>query len=271
MVESNKGIPFHIKLADMVIRIEPIFDYIKEYCKEYITDEPEDFTVTIKAADISFERECSIKEAAKEGSSVIEFSDAYLETLAVYRQIAEKLPKFHVLLFHGSVIAVDMAGYLFTAASGTGKSTHTRLWREFFGGRAIMVNDDKPLLRVTENGIISYGTPWNGKHRLSTNISVPLKAICVLTRDKVNHIEEIQPGEAYQMLLQQTYRPSDKASMVQTLELIDEMMKHTRFYKLGCNMNLEAAKVAFDGMNVKLREDFKTVIEQRSYDDKNNL
>ena len=112
-----------------------------------------------------------------------------------------------------------------------------------------MVNDDKPLLKVTGDNVIAYGTPWNGKHRLSTNISVPLKAICVLTRDTNNHIEEIGPENAYQILLQQTYRPMNQAAMLQTLKLVDGMKKNTKFYRLGCNMNSEAARVAFQGMN----------------------
>lgn len=253
MIIKSERTPFHIRLAGVAIRIEPIYDYMEEYCRDYITNEPAEFTVRTEYADIAFEREKSVKEAEKSGSPVMEFSDAYLETLAVYRKISETLPLFNVILFHGSVIAVDGMGYLFTAKSGTGKSTHTRLWREQFGNRAVMVNDDKPLLKITDDGVSACGTPWNGKHRLSTNISAPLKAVCVLTRDKVNHIEEIEPREAYQMLLQQIYRPIDKAAMAQTLKLIDGMMKHTRFYRLGCNMEPEAAKVAFEGMNGELK------------------
>lgn len=245
MDENKRSNSFHIMLADTVFRIEPMFAYVQEYCREYITEEPAGFTVRTEAADIAFEYERSAKEAV--------FSEAYLETLAVYRQIAERLPMLDTLLFHGSVIAVDGIGYLFTAKSGTGKSTHTRLWREYFGSRAVMINDDKPLLKVTENGIMVYGTPWNGKHRLSTNTSVPLKAICILTRATNNHIEEIRPAEAYQMLLQQTYRPADIGAMVQTMKLIDEVMKKTAFYRLGCNMEPEAAIVAFKGMNGGIR------------------
>ena len=255
MTENNRAIPFRIKLADVVIRIEPMYDYMKEYCQEYITEEQAAFAVRTEPEDIAFERERSRREAEREGSPVMEFSDAYLETLAVYRQIAERLPMLDTLLFHGSVIAVDGMGYLFTAKSGTGKSTHTRLWRERFGNRAVMVNDDKPLLKVTEDSVIAYGTPWDGKHRLSTNCSVPLKAICILTRSEENHIEEISPGEAYQMLLQQTYRPKNGTFMLQTLELIDRVMKNIRFYRLGCNMSPEAARVAFEGMNGDKTED----------------
>ena len=84
--------------------------------------------------------------------------DDYLETLAVCRKIAERMPEYDTFLFHGSCIAVDGVGYLFTAKSGTGKSTHTRLWRELLDNRATMVNDDKPLIRIADDGLVIYGT-----------------------------------------------------------------------------------------------------------------
>ena len=79
---------------------------------------------------------------------------------------------------------MDGQAVLFTAKSGTGKSTHTKLWRDLFGERAVMVNDDKPLLRILKDGVLVCGTPWDGKHRLSTNCALPLKAICILERGK---------------------------------------------------------------------------------------
>lgn len=155
---------------------------------------------------------------------------------------------YDTLLLHGSCVAVDGVGDLFTAKSGTGKSTHTRLWREVFGTRAVMVNDDKPLIRVTETGAIVYGTPWNGKHRLGENISVPLHAICVLERDTVNHIEPVEKKSIYPILLQQTHRPQDSAKMMKMLNLVDRLAANVELYRLGCNMEPNAAKVAYEGM-----------------------
>lgn len=136
-------------------------------------------------------RENVLREKRIRTDQAAEYTDAYLETLAVYRKIAEWMPMYNTLLFHGSVIAVDGKAYLFTAKSGTGKSTHTRLWREYFGERAVMINDDKPLLRITQEGVFAYGTPWDGKHRLSTNISAPLAGICILRRGNDNSIRMI--------------------------------------------------------------------------------
>ncbi|MCR5599449.1 MAG: hypothetical protein K6G33_01710 [Ruminococcus sp.] len=235
------------KIADKVVEVNSIYDEVHEYCSEYLTDTSADYSVTTTQADIDYEREKSAREDEIEGIPVRNFSDSYLEELAVYRKIAEKMIDYDTLLFHGSVVAVDGVGYLFTAKSGTGKSTHTRLWREYFGERAVMVNDDKPLLHISDT-VTAYGTPYNGKHRLGTNTSVPLKAICILTRAADNHIEPITREQAYTMLLQQVYRPADMLKMAKTLELVDRLADSAKLYRLGCNMDISAAKIAFEGM-----------------------
>lgn len=173
------------------------------------------------------------------------FSESYLETLAVYRKIADKLLDYDTILFHGSAVAVDGVGYLFTAKSGTGKSTHTRLWREMLGERAVMINDDKPLIRVSESGIIVYGTPWDGKHRLSTNIGVPLKALCILERAAENSITGITKSDAYNILVQQVNRPSAPQKLIKTLQLIDRLAENVKLYRIGCNMNPQAAEISY--------------------------
>lgn len=235
------------KIADKVVEVNSIYDEVHEYCSDYQTDEPADYSVTTTQADIDFERQKSAREDEIEGIPIRHFSDSYLEELAVYRKIAEKMLDFDTVLFHGSVVAVDDVGYLFTAKSGTGKSTHTRLWREYFGDRAVMVNDDKPLLHIADT-VTAYGTPYNGKHRLGTNTSVPLKAICILTRSADNHIEPITREQAYTMLLQQVYRPAGMLKMAKTLELVDRLADSVKLYKLDCNMDISAAKIAFEGM-----------------------
>lgn len=239
---------FKIRLADKIIEISAIHKYIADYCKEYISTGISDFSVQVTQSDIDFEREKSKQEDIKENIPIRHFSDDYLETLAVYRKIADEMLEYNTILFHGSVVSVDNIGYLFTAKSGTGKSTHTSLWREFFKERAVMVNDDKPLLRVTENGVTAYGTPWNGKHRLSTNIGVPLNAICVLERSDENHIEKVTAESVYNMLVQQVYRPQNPQKLLRTLQLIDAMADNVNFYRLGCNTDISAAETAYNGM-----------------------
>ena len=237
-------------LADMCIGICSLYDEVQRMCADYKApaEATPDFVVTTTQADIDEENRQSDATRKEEGLPPYTFDAPYLETLAVYRKIAEACVSRGRLLMHGSVIAVDGRAYMFTARSGTGKSTHVRLWRQLFGERAVMVNDDKPLLRVTPEGTAIYGTPWDGKHRLSTNMSAPLQAICILTRAAENTIREIKPSEAMTMLIQQTYRPADTNAFLDTLTLIDMMAKHVHFYLLGCNMNPDAARVSSQAM-----------------------
>ena len=236
------------KIADKVIEVTSMYEKVHSYCCDYETDEAADFSVIISQEDIDFETQREIRCAEREGREPLASSDDYREELAVYRKIAEKMPDYDTILFHGSVIAVDGQGFLFTAKSGTGKSTHTRLWREYLGEKAVMVNDDKPLLKITDSGVVAYGTPYNGKHRLGCNMSVPLKAVCILTRGEKNSIVRIDKFEAYAMLLQQVYRPLRTLQMAKTLRLIDELSEKTELYRLACNMDIEAAEVAYNGM-----------------------
>ena len=227
------------RIADVVISVSSIHENVHRLCRDYAwTDGEPEIEVVIHQEDIEYERERADRPC----------TDSYLETLAVYRRIAEKMPAFDTFLFHGSCVAVDGAGYLFTAKSGTGKSTHTRLWRELLGEKAVMINDDKPLIRMTENGAAIYGTPWDGKHRLSTNTCVPLKAVCVLERAEENRIRRISVSEAYPVLLQQTYRPSDGLAMAKTLDLTDRLAASVSLWRLGCNMDLSAAELAYEAM-----------------------
>ena len=240
------------KLAEHTVSIRSLHKRVHAMCRDYwIAEEAPEIEISTSQADIDAERKKSEEEDRLEGIPVRHFSDAYLETLAVYRKLADALLTYDTVLFHGSCISVDGEGYLFTAKSGTGKSTHTRLWREAFGSRAVMVNDDKPLLRIRESGVTAFGTPWDGKHRLSSNISVPLKAICILERGEQNEIQSIDLVEAYPMLLQQVNKPGETQRMLKTLQLLERLNETVGLYRLRCNMEPEAARIAFEGMHDK--------------------
>jgi hypothetical protein len=239
---------FTIKIAGQVVAVSAMFDSSRDYCKEYLCDEKAAFAVQISARDLALEREKSAKTDLAEGKTLRKLSDSALEVTAIQRKIAEQLFEKDILLMHGSVVAVDGEAYLFTAKSGTGKSTHSRLWRQVLGERAKMVNDDKPFLRITREGVLACGSPWNGKHRLGENISVPLKAICILERDAENSIGKISAADALGMLLQQTNRPQMGCLMPKYLELVDALSRHVEFYRLRCNQNPEAALVAYRAM-----------------------
>lgn len=236
------------EIAGIVIEVNSIYKEVHDYCSEYKSDRKPDFSVIITKKDIDYERSKSVREDVAEGRKIRNFPDSYLEELAVYRKIADKMVDYNTILFHGSVVAVDGQGYMFTAKSGTGKSTHTRLWREYLGEKAVMVNDDKPMIHIEKDKVIVYGTPYNGKHRLGCNIAVPLKSLCILERSENNVINRITKPQAYPTLLQQVYRPDSVGKMKKILTLVDSLTEYTQLYRLRCNMDISAAEMSYNKM-----------------------
>lgn len=238
---------FCIDAAGCIFGISAIYETTESFCGKYITDDPPDFQIEIDSSDIEFER-TRFKKLKNGEAGQYSYSDQYFETLALCRKISEQLPHMNRILFHGAAVSADGAGYIFAAKSGTGKSTHARLWREYLGEHVIMINDDKPILEITDEGVYVYGSPWDGKHHLSNRICCPLKSICFLSRDTTNYIRQVNSKDVYPMLLQQVYRPLSSISMQKTLLLIDKLKASAAFYSLHCNMENEAAVISYNGM-----------------------
>lgn len=162
----------------------------------------------------------------------------------------KELLKFDGFMLHSSAVVVDGRAYLFSAPSGTGKSTHTSLWLEVFGERAYILNDDKPALRFFENGgVIAYGTPWSGKSDLNVNTGVPVQGICVLERAEENFILPMSDGDAAFSILNQTIRPTEESAMLSLLDYVDRLVRTVPVWRMGCNISPEAAHTAYNAMS----------------------
>ena len=234
---------FTIGLAGKNIHVKSLYDEVYFLCHDYITGQEPDLTVTIDPEDIAYERLKNAQEARVEGIPAVDYSDSYLETLAVYRKIASEMLAYDTMLMHGAVVAVDDKAWLFTAPSGTGKTTHINLWLENIPG-SFVVNGDKPLVSVGED-VTAYGTPWAGKEVMHKNIGVSLCGIVFLERGEANSIVRIPFSQALPEIVQQSFRPDDRASLENTLRLIGELGKRVPLYRLKCNMMPEAALVAY--------------------------
>ena len=212
------------------------------------SDAAVDFSVSVSEEDIEFERMKSAEQDEADGIPVRHFSDCYLETLAVLRHIADRLPEFNAILFHGSVIAYKGRAYMFTAPSGTGKTTHVRMWLEQLP-EAYVLNGDKPFLKADAEGkILACGNPWQGKENYGCNEMLPLEAICLLERAPDNHISEIDLNSALPALMRQTHHPAN--GIVDSLRVLGQVSSNVRLYRLGCNTDPEAAQVSSRAMLV---------------------
>ena len=239
---------FMMEVAGSVFAVQPLFESTRAYCANYLTDREPEFSVAVDRADLVQEQRLLDIEADEEGLKRRKFSDMFLERSVIQRRVAEALIGKDTLMLHGSTVAVDGQAYLFTAPCGTGKSTHTRLWREVFGDRAVMVNDDKPFLRITSDGVLACGSPWTGKHGLGSNVSFPMKGICILSRGSENRIRLLAPEDAADFLRSQCFVPEDSEQAGRALELLDRLIRMVSLWQMECTKQPEAAITAHQAM-----------------------
>lgn len=230
---------FIVKLADICIEINSVYPELKNFLKDYlVSDTTPDFSITINEDEILAEREATSDK---------QFSSTYLETLATLRKLAEILPSYNRILMHGASISYHGQAYLFTAPSGTGKSTHIRLWKKYLGDDVKIVNGDKPFISLDGEPSI-YGSPWAGKENWHRNCCMPLKGICFVQRGTKNSIRNIEPFECLSLLFKQVYLPSSAEAAGLTLELVDALTKKVPLYLLTCDMSEEAVQCSFEGL-----------------------
>ena len=105
------------------------------------------------------------------------------------------------VLTHASSVIYEGRAYLFLGKSGTGKSTHSRMWQTALYN-VVLMNDDHPVLRVGEDGTTTaYGSPWSGKTPCYKNISAPLGGIVRISRAPYNKARRLVPIQAYASLM----------------------------------------------------------------------
>lgn len=225
---------FVICLAELNIAIENKYDYIKAMCRDYITDHKADFCVSASDEEI---------QAEDKGTG---FDKGYLESLAIYRKIAEKVIKYNAFLLHGVVVEVNQCGVAFLARSGVGKSTHARLWQELLKDNLTVVNGDKPLIRLIDGKTFAYGTAWAGKENIHTNTKTELKKMCFIERSADNECIKLEKKVVFKKLIAQIYRPTSTELFLKTLEFITEVIENTEFYLIKCNTDISAAMVAYE-------------------------
>ncbi len=226
-----------ILLSDLKIQIDFKHNYMSQFCKDYIAHFDKADITAVASED------AVLKEKELVPSAPIEAC----ESLCIYRDIAEKLPNFNRIVFHGAAIEHGGEAYLFTAPSGTGKTTHINLWRKHLGDKVNMINGDKPIISVSDNTIV-YGTPWAGKEGYQRNTYAPLKAICILKQGTTNNIIRLDTNDAIKHLMCQVYMPKDVEALSKTMSLIGKIIENIPVYMLECDISQEAFKASYNAM-----------------------
>jgi hypothetical protein len=228
-----------LRVADVNIDINYRYETMIKQCEAYKAD----FDKSNIKIDISDEELLNYQKDAPH----LTLND--LEYIYTGAAFYEAFLYFNGFLLHSSGICKDGYAYLFSADPGTGKSTHTSLWRKYFGDDDVkIINDDKPAIRLEDDEIYVYGTPWSGKTDQNINMRNKLGAIVFLERSEDNWVEEITPQEAIPLIMMQTIRPRNPERMGKLLDLLDKVLSNTKLYRLGCNISEEAVRVSYEAI-----------------------
>ena len=225
------------KIADLIVEMNPKFNNTLERAKPFLYDGSRDADFELKISDKYLDQ---LMSKAAEGVTVEQ-----MENFALSGVFNRAAIKYGVMLVHSSALIYNNGAYLFSADSGVGKSTHTKLWLKAFGDKVHIMNDDKPVVRLYDNHAQAYGTPFDGGSGIALNENYPLKAIIFIERGEENSVRIPENKEIIQKLYFQTAHIVNRETAEKMLINMERLLHLTKFYVLTCNMDISAAYTAY--------------------------
>ena len=232
------------RIADLDIDIQNRHSYTERICRSYLAPQQANADLTAEPNPDEYETDRLVVPTA---------TDGYLESLSIYRSISHQLLGFGGFILHASVVEREGMAFAFCAKSGTGKTTHCRLWLDRFPDARI-INGDKPLVRIFDETPYVYGTPWCGKENDQVNTRAPLGGLCFLERAPSNSITPIPKSEAVSRLFPQLLIPKTPDAMNALLDLVETFVENVPAYLLKCNMQPEAAEISYRALSNGARQ-----------------
>ena len=225
-------------IADLVTELTPKYNTLKKLCEPFIYKGERSTDIKLSVTD----EYISKLHSRMTDKSTIENAEEFAYSGVFNRAII----KHNAMLIHSSAVCYEDKAYLFSAGSGVGKSTHTKLWLDAFPDKAEIINDDKPVVRLMDNIPIVYGTPFDGGSGIAKNKSAPLKAVVFLERGTENKIRKATTQEILNNLYFSTVRFINRNDADLLLKNIELIIKKTQFYIMQCIMDVSAAILARD-------------------------
>ena len=228
-------------IAGLNILIDAQYKETEIFLKNFEVKNLNNFDESIKISQLEFDRQMELVNV---------FEPSFVEHQCILSRLcAILINKYNGCIFHGSAVKYNDAGYIFTAPSGTGKSTHVNNLKKLLGSEIEYINDDKPIIKVENNIPYVYGSPWQGKHYLGGNIKTKLKAIIFLVRSEENFVKELSFNEFLCKLLSQIQNPNSSIEGQTLLDIILAINNsQVKFYVLNCNKEMSSANCTFENI-----------------------
>ncbi len=227
--------------AGLVVEMDPQHPTLLKQASPYLTQERN------VRPDITIQPEKGYIDAIRKAAP--HFSPDMAEYCRFGTLFYRALLYFDGMMLHASAVVLDGRAYLFSAPSGTGKSTHTSGWIKRFGARSFILNDDKPAIRFQNGVLYAYGTPFSGKSDLSRNAVAPVAGICMLERGEQNWIRRLTAEEALPFLYEQTIRRLTREEGTHMLETLIRVASSTPLWRMSCDVSDEAVDLSYRAMS----------------------
>lgn len=227
-------------IADLVTELHPQYEETKALAAPFVYTGARATDLTLTVSDETLRR---MQRRAPQSVTI-----GQIENFALSSAFNRSVIPFHTMLVHASALVCGGRAYLFSADTGVGKSYHTRLWQQAFGDAVHVFNDDKPVVRLYDDRAVAFGTPFDGGSGIALNEHYPLGAIVFLERGERNAVRVPDNREIIQKLYFQTAHLVSAAAADSMLGNFEKLLGLTRFYVLTCNMEPEAAQVAYNSI-----------------------
>lgn len=227
-----------LEVANLIVEITPRYELLKSRLGPYVYNGEKEADIVIPLSEQFF-----IDRQKANPNLTLEECEYIYTGSCFYTEIV----KFDGVMLHASAVQYENFAYLFSADSGTGKSTHTHLWLEKFPGAEIL-NDDKPAIRYIDGKYYAFGTPWSGKFDESVNTMTEIAGITFLSRGETNEITRVTGEDVMVDFLNQTVRPVKKDYMISFMETLDKILCDVPVFRLKCNISPEAVETSYNAM-----------------------
>lgn len=230
---------FYVKVAEVFFKIEANYIETKRFFKEFLVEEIYGYEkITIDKVEI--------RKFIKQYQS---FNMQMGERAIVKYKMDRILVKFDTFPIHASALSYKGNAYLFTALSGVGKSTHAKLWKDSFGDDVVMINDDRPYIKIIGGKVYAYSHPQSGKHNIYTNTASEICTISKIVQDDRNYIRTVSKGEFFPFMVQQTYTMDEIQITSKIIRMIKYVLYHVDIFEIHCNMDANAARTIRNQIN----------------------
>jgi len=221
---------FKIKIADVVFLVSSNYSSTRDYYRKFFYDGPADHIINVH-----------MDEVLQLYDNAHHLDLERCERGVLKAMLDKTLVKYNVFPIHASAISFKDYAYVFTGLSGVGKSTHSMLWKQTFGDEVIIINDDRPYLKVSEREALAYSHPQSGIQNVYTNTFSQVKMIGKIIRDNNNYVVPMSRSSFFPFLVQQTFTMDEPSITSKIILLLKQVLQHVDLFEIHCNKNTNAA------------------------------